>query len=61
MKCCLCDNEIEVQGSGWGHGHNAEPLVEDGRCCDTCNSAKVIPARLENIRERNKYGLGNKK
>lgn len=61
MKCCLCDGEVEVQSNGWCHGHNAEPLVKNGRCCETCNSSKVIPARLLQmvILERNKDGLGN--
>ena len=39
MKCCLCNEEIK------GYGNNALPL-KDGRCCDSCNIAKVIPARL---------------
>ena len=32
-------------------GHNADPLSE-GRCCDTCNITKVIPARIKNIISR---------
>ena len=41
-KCVLCGED----SIGWGN--NPEPLKEfdDGRCCDTCNSTKVIPARL---------------
>lgn len=47
MKCVICKNEIEVQPTtGWDKGHNAEP-VKKGRCCDGCNSAIVIPCRLE--------------
>jgi hypothetical protein len=41
MKCCICSEEIEGK-----YGHNAEPIVADGRCCDVCNSLKVIPERL---------------
>ena len=38
-KCCLC-------GKDYGEwGNNALP-VKDGRCCDDCNTMKVIPARL---------------
>ena len=48
--CTLCNDNIEPQRtpSGevfWTEGHNAQPL-DDGRCCDTCNSIKVIPARI---------------
>ena len=41
-KCVLCGGEFR----GWGN--NPEPLkeFEDGRCCNSCNSTKVIPARL---------------
>ena len=35
----------------WKEGHNADPLSE-GRCCDTCNITKVIPARIKNIISR---------
>ena len=53
MKCCLCEREIEAQrhpDTGeivWDKGNNAEPVVENGRCCDSCNWAVVIPARME--------------
>ena len=42
MKCCICSEEIEGK-----YGHNAEPVVADGRCCDVCNALSVIPARLK--------------
>ncbi len=45
MKCAICKNEIEVVGT-WTEGHNAEPVVENGRCCGNCNDTKVIPARM---------------
>mgnify|MGYP003660913656 FL=1 len=41
-KCKICKCEYE------GYGNNAEP-VNHGRCCDTCNITKVIPARLKLI------------
>jgi hypothetical protein len=49
-KCCLCNENIEVVRSlcgevAWTEGHNADPLAE-GRCCDTCNWTKVVPARI---------------
>ena len=48
MKCCICNEEIVGK-----YGHNAEPVVANGRCCDVCNSLKVIPMRLN---RRNKEG-----
>jgi hypothetical protein len=36
--CSICECEYDR----WGN--NAEP-VNDGRCCDFCNWAVVIPAR----------------
>lgn len=38
--CCLCGQEYE----GWGN--NPYPLATEGECCDSCNMAKVIPARI---------------
>ena len=37
--CSICKKEY------FGWGNNAQP-VNDGRCCDNCNTEKVIPARL---------------
>ena len=45
MKCSICNKEILVKGGGWDSGNNAQP-VNDGRCCDECNMAVVVPARL---------------
>lgn len=43
-------NEVHVcdicGGQYVGFGNNAWP-VKYGRCCDKCNSEKVIPARLK--------------
>lgn len=49
MKCSICFKEIEVEPHGWNQGNNAEP-VNNGRCCNYCNYAVVIPARLNLIR-----------
>jgi hypothetical protein len=38
--CVLCSNFIRF------YGNNPAPLRKRGRCCDTCNSEKVIPERL---------------
>jgi len=54
QKCSLCDGDIEqkrILGTGevyWSMGNNASPLSE-GRCCDTCNITKVIPARVRQM------------
>jgi len=54
VKCCLCGKEIEVTSFGWKEGNNALPL-KDGRCCDLCNSTKVIPARIKKLPFWNRY------
>jgi len=38
-KCLICNKEIT------GTIHNAQP-VEEGFCCDACNTTVVIPTRL---------------
>lgn len=49
MKTCsICQMPIDVIGSDWTDGHNAEP-VNSGRCCSTCNAVVVIPARLNQM------------
>lgn len=47
-KCCLCDKEFE------GFGNNPYPLVDDKNayCCDECNFTKVITARIEELKKR---------
>ena len=32
-----------------GYGHNPAPVSYKGRCCDSCNSSEVIPARIKNV------------
>ncbi len=52
FQCVLCDDVIRTAPF---HGNNPEPLMKnsynpesanEGRCCDECNSTKVIPARM---------------
>ena len=43
MNCSICNNEINDE-----FGNNAEP-VNDGRCCNDCNSTVVIPARIKEM------------
>ena len=38
-RCSICKNKYA------GFGNNARP-VNNGRCCDDCNDAHVIPARV---------------
>ena len=46
MDCNICGLKIEMDADGiWDGGHNADPIIE-GRCCEKCNFALVIPARL---------------
>lgn len=48
MKCCLCNEEIAPVGD-WTMGNDAWP-VADGRCCNDCDMAVVVPARLAEMR-----------
>ena len=56
MKCNICGLEIEIDADGkWDGGHNADPITE-GRCCERCNFALVIPARLREFQLRRQNG-----
>lgn len=46
--CCICGKVI------FGWGNNPWPIVDDDKsvCCDTCNAAKVVPARIQKLLER---------
>ena len=46
QTCCICRNKFI------GYGHNADPVVNGGICCDVCNSTKVIPVRLRILESR---------
>ena len=43
-KCIICNTQIK----GWGN--NANP-VQNGRCCNDCNSEVVIPYRIEAMKK----------
>ena len=51
IVCCLCNEQIQPDISGWKGGHNPDPLgkTEDDRCCGGCNSSEVLPARLRQV------------
>lgn len=41
FRCCLCGKVCT------GYGNNPYPLaLGHNRCCDVCNTEKVIPARI---------------
>ena len=44
-KCCLCGAIC----TGWGNDPWPLDTRNDTRCCDSCNSDKVIPARMAKI------------
>ena len=41
--CCICGKTFV------GFGNNAYPVVDDGICCDECNSLYVIPSRIDSM------------
>jgi hypothetical protein len=43
--CSICQREIQPDPNGWDGTNNAEPINE-GRCCNDCNTNVVIPARI---------------
>ena len=43
-----------------GFGNNAQP-INNGICCNWCNSEFVIPARIQQMQEESKYVGKNKK
>lgn len=40
--CSICGNKYI------GYGNNARP-INDGRCCNACNSQIVIPRRIQDV------------
>lgn len=46
--CCICGKKFT------GFGNNPWPVVKDetARCCDECNSTKVLAARLAQMFSR---------
>ena len=45
-ECCF-----EPCESRFKYGNNAQPVCK-GKCCDDCNSTKVIPARLQSFLDK---------
>lgn len=51
-NCSICGKKYD------GYGNNAQP-VNNGRCCDDCNSTIVVPRRITdsiNKKEENSNG-----
>jgi len=48
IKCCLCGNSMADIES-----HNPDPLgvLETDRCCNSCNTEQVMPARSKGIEQ----------
>ena len=49
VYCCICGKEIK------GYGNNPWPVKDKGLCCDECNLEVVIPTRLGQFYNRNKW------
>ena len=51
LRCCLCDEQIEIKENEWKYGHNPQPLSKSNqdRCCDECNEELVMNVRLQLI------------
>ena len=43
QKCCICGRLFS------GIGNNPYPVKKRGRCCDGCNSTRVIPERVRRL------------
>ena len=55
MNCDICSNTITPDLYGWDKGQNAAPIINDGRCCASCNEYLVIPVRLWEISSNKKF------
>ncbi len=44
-ECSICKQRWD---SSWYYGNNADP-VNNGRCCDDCNTSVVMPARCAHL------------
>jgi len=45
LNCSICGLPIPRK-LGWAVGHNAGPVVLNGRCCQDCHDEVVVPARI---------------
>ena len=56
VTCCFCGRVIPYWVSNNPYPVNKDP---DARCCDMCNTLKVIPARLEKLNGREQRSSNN--
>ena len=47
FTCCICGTKIKGE---WGN--NPFPVVNVGECCNKCNYAVVIPARIKQFKSQ---------
>ena len=59
INCCFCEQQIPEfpKGTGWTLGNNAEPVIKNGRCCNDCNIAVVLPRRIADAMKYNMKGV----
>lgn len=50
-RCSICGNPQDPWPGGQGYGNNAWP-INNGRCCNDCNTLLVIPARLAQLSQK---------
>jgi hypothetical protein len=48
LTCSICGQDIKPTSFGWDQGNNAQP-INDGRCCDDCDTKVVLPARMVEV------------
>mgnify|MGYP003648398426 CR=1 FL=1 len=48
VMCDICKGLITPNEFGWSNENNAEPVVENGICCEICDITIVIKQRLIN-------------
>lgn len=48
QPCSICGGPLCDEDAEWKGGNNAAP-INDGRCCDWCNSTVVVPVRIKMI------------
>lgn len=54
--CCFCGRRFKDSGN------SPEPVQSEGRCCNDCNAAIVIPARIKGLKaEMEKFKTAKEK
>ncbi len=58
LCCSICGHKIEKNYFGWSYGNSSYP-INNGRCCDYCNIAIVLPRRIYDRYIKNEKGEKN--